>query len=417
MDNPTSAFMGPGSSPYTTAGGTWNWNNTTGGAQFTPTPPAKTGALPGTVTAPTTPSSAGTSTVNSVFSSNLPTGGLINTGGAGYGGLGYIGSRIMQRYGGGSPLQTTAAAPPNISPAPAAPDYSNLQNLQAQVERKSALQKAMQDYNNLYASTQAQGQQGANTAAAAYASAQQAAGVNPSAAGVVRAQSMLPVFSQLGQIRTQQDTTRLQATNQADTLAAQIASTIGNLQSGYSKTLADYNMGLTQTNAQMNEFNAGQANQMAQFGADYNLRYQQWLAQLKAMQAPQPLPINRGYITNSGPIMGGTGSTPGNPVVLTKGLGDIPTISPQTAGGTYNYNSYGAPTMYSPTGQLPGAGLGAGYSSGYPVTPYGFGANNAYGPNGMGVGGGTGYGAGYGAGGNTSSSAGSGGFSFGASAF
>lgn len=209
------------------------------------------------------------------------------------------------------------------SDPPAAPNTAYLQSIQNQVQRKTAINSALKDYDQLYASTKAQGFQSANNAGNVYANRLLQSGVNPLASGVVAAQSKLPIYSQLAQINEQKDQTRLDATNKADSLAAQIASQIANIQLGYTKTLADYNSQQTGFNLDLQRLQSTDnlsRLQMQQQDRQFNQQLQaSQLAQSQTKRAGSQVqgqaitPGNTpGYIPDFSSITPGTGTFAGN---------------------------------------------------------------------------------------------------------
>lgn len=243
-----------------------------------------------------------------------------------------------------SSLYSDPATKVNFNPTDLSPILSGqrdssvlgLQSLQKKVQQQSAIRKALSDYDALYASTKATGFQAADNAGTTYANRLMQAGVNPTASGVVTAQSKLPVYSALAQINQQKSATRLDAVQKADALAAQIASTIGSIQLNYSKTLADYNTSLNAQHLNAGEFNAQQRMTGRTSDRSYALQAQQLrdqeAAQAAALAAsgnsngiPNITPdYSPGYITNSGPLIPDSNTTNINPnVSVGRGNGTI----------------------------------------------------------------------------------------------
>lgn len=108
-----------------------------------------------------------------------------------------------------------------------------------------------------------QGQQAANNAASQYAAAAQQAGGSTLGAGVVKAQSMMPVFSANASLHTQAANVAAQNSQAAASLAANVASTIGNLRQSYLNTLANYTTSQQQLGLQTYEATQNVASQAA----------------------------------------------------------------------------------------------------------------------------------------------------------
>lgn len=207
-----------------------------------------------------------------------------------------------------------------FGPAPDPIDTSRLQALQNQVQRQAGIKSAMKDYDALAASTQAQGFQAANNAGASYGNRLMQAGINPTSAGVVAAQSKMPVYQQLAAIEKEKSTTRLDAINKSQSLAAQIAAQIAQIQLGYTKTLADYNMQQSQYEFDTSKFNLASAEDRRRYDQDYALKLASLngggvglggsgsKAGLPAITGGASMDYFPGYITNSGPIIPARGN-------------------------------------------------------------------------------------------------------------
>lgn len=212
---------------------------------------------------------------------------------------------------------TPIFTPPPVTfkppPAPKPPSTAQLQALLYNSQRQQSLNKAMADYDALSSSTKAQGFQAADNAGTSYANRLMQSGINATSAGVVSAQSKLPVYSQLATINTQKDQTQLDAVNRSQSLAAQIAAQIAQIQLGYTKTLADYNSQQTGYNLDLQKFNSNLASQNSEFSSDSA----QKAAEFAATQAQQNYQFgvtnqskiqslnpnaNRSYIPDQGPI-------------------------------------------------------------------------------------------------------------------
>lgn len=90
------------------------------------------------------------------------------------------------------------------------------------------------------------GNQAANNAASEYANRASQSGGSALGAGVVKAQSLMPVLSQNAQLRTDAADVAAKAHQDAASLASQIAGTIGNLRTSYLSTLTGYAQGQQQ---------------------------------------------------------------------------------------------------------------------------------------------------------------------------
>lgn len=130
------------------------------------------------------------------------------------------------------------------------------------------------------------GMQAANNAASQYAAAAQQAGGSTLGAGVVKAQSMMPVYAANAGLRTEAANVAAQNSQAAAGLAANVASTIGNLRQSYLNTLAGYTTSQQQLGLQTYEATQNVASQAAnrQLQAA-SIAAQQQQAQVAAAQA------------------------------------------------------------------------------------------------------------------------------------
>jgi hypothetical protein len=110
------------------------------------------------------------------------------------------------------------------------------------------------------------GTQAANSAAQEYATRNAQTGGNASATGVVKAQSLLPVYQQNTAARQQLAGTQAQYGAQAINLQSQIASTLASLNTQYAGTLANY---MTQQRAQ--NIQQATSNQSTELAANNSL--------------------------------------------------------------------------------------------------------------------------------------------------
>lgn len=223
----------------------------------------------------------------------------------------------------------TQAAMPHIGAAPAAPDLSSLTGILGRVQRGDQIRAAMKDYDALYASTQAEGFQAAEGAGNQYASRLMQAGINPTSTGAVKAQARLGVYKNLDEITKEKSATRLDAINKSQSLQAQIAAQIASIRQSYSATLADFNLKSAGLELNLNEFNAGQRNQVI----SRNQQQSQFEAEMAARYASMGLgPDGRTPLVGKG--KGGskvTSFTPGY-------IGDMSPINGTTINGSLNPN-------------------------------------------------------------------------------
>ncbi len=110
--------------------------------------------------------------------------------------------------------------------------------------------------NNSIAQNTASGNQAANNAAREYTNRAAQSGGSALGAGVVKAQSLLPVMSGNNQLRTQAADIAAEAHQKAASLSSQIASTLGQLRTSYLGTLADFSAKQQGMAIQNNQFNA-----------------------------------------------------------------------------------------------------------------------------------------------------------------
>jgi len=110
--------------------------------------------------------------------------------------------------------------------------------------------------NNSIAQNTASGNQAANNAAREYTNRAAQSGGSSLGAGVVKAQSLLPVMSSNNQLQTQAADIAAKAHQDAASLSSQIANTIGQLRQSYLGTLADFSTKQQGMAIQNNQFNA-----------------------------------------------------------------------------------------------------------------------------------------------------------------
>lgn len=149
-----------------------------------------------------------------------------------------------------------------------------------------------------------QGNQTANNAASQYANAAMQSGGSTLGAGVVKAQSMLPVMQQNAELRTQGADIAAQSHEEAASLAGQIAGTIGQLRQSYLNSLTQYSQGqqqlaLSQYQAQQNVANNAAQNRLGYAQQQSNLF--QSLLGAQAQQATQNQQAQQVTNTTKGP--------------------------------------------------------------------------------------------------------------------
>lgn len=213
------------------------------------------------------------------------------------------------------------AVRPNIPAPPTAPNLSNLQGILSNVQRNTGIKKAMQDYDALFAATQASGFQAADSSGSIYDQRLAQAGINPTSGGAVRAQAKMGVYKELEGITKEKSTTRLDAINKSQSLQASIAAQIASIRQAYSSTLADYNIRAAGLDFDLNKFNAGQSARRYSEGRTFDMQERELNARMEAMgldsngrasssgnsgKSGSGGPMNDfypGYIPNSGPVM------------------------------------------------------------------------------------------------------------------
>lgn len=154
-------------------------------------------------------------------------------------------------------------------PAWLQPNYGELQHQYQNVPsdyQNNVINPLRQNFQNTLSYNTTLGTQAANSASQEYATRAQQAGGSSQAAGVVRAQSLLPVFQQNSQARQQEAGTEASYASQAIGLQASLASQLAQLRTSYAGTLANY---LTQQRGQ--DISQAQANQSASLSANNSL--------------------------------------------------------------------------------------------------------------------------------------------------
>lgn len=169
-------------------------------------------------------------------------------------------------------------------------DFSRLENFSRVDDIDTAIANSAKDYDELAASTQAMGFQGAAAAAKQYSGRLLQQGINPVAAGVVEAQSRLPVYQQLASIKKDKNAATLDATTKAASIQADIEKTLGNLRLGYANTIADYNYRQSTTNLETRKLNQSQQN------SDRDFTLQQGGLDLQRRKLDQDAEMNRAQI-------------------------------------------------------------------------------------------------------------------------
>lgn len=141
--------------------------------------------------------------------------------------------------------------------------------------------------NNAIGYNTAAGGQAANNAASEYASRAAQSGASSLGAGVVKAQSMMPVLQQNAALKTEAADVAAKAHQEAANLASQVASTIGQLRTSYLQTLTGF-VG-QQQGLQLDTFKANQG--VASDAA--NRQYQYASLQEQARQANQTAALQK----------------------------------------------------------------------------------------------------------------------------
>lgn len=111
--------------------------------------------------------------------------------------------------------------------------------------------------NNAIGYNTSAGTQAANNAATEYSNRASQSGASGMGAGVVKAQAMMPMFSQNAALKIDAADTAAKAHREGTALASQIASTIADLRTSYLSTMTGY--GLGQQNLALDKYKAEQA--------------------------------------------------------------------------------------------------------------------------------------------------------------
>lgn len=165
------------------------------------------------------------------------------------------------------PVSVGQATASNV-PQWLAPDTSTLQNQYNNVpsEFQGVIAPLRSAYQNTINYNTTLGTQAANSASQEYANRAAQAGGSSQAAGVVKAQSLLPVYQQNSQAMQQEAGTEASYGAQAINLQTQIASTLAQLNTSYAATLANY---VTQQRGQ--DISQASTNQQASLSANNSL--------------------------------------------------------------------------------------------------------------------------------------------------
>ncbi len=141
---------------------------------------------------------------------------------------------------------------------PTNPDQNLTELLQSYAGVNSAFDPSGQvtARNNSIAQNTASGNQAANNAAREYANRAAQSGGSSLGAGVVKAQSLLPVMSSNNQLRTQAADVAAEAHQKAASLSSQIATTLSQLRTSYLGTLSDFAAKQQGMAMQNNQFNS-----------------------------------------------------------------------------------------------------------------------------------------------------------------
>ncbi len=135
-------------------------------------------------------------------------------------------------------------------------------------------------FQNRINTDQAFGNQAATNAGAEFASRTAAEGGDPSLAGLVRAQALLPVLQHSGELQSQLADKTLQAKQGQGQLTATVAEALGNLRTNYLKGLVDYT-GKIQDIQSVNQQNTQRLNEQ---GREFDLGHSLDLSKLTLQQ-------------------------------------------------------------------------------------------------------------------------------------
>ena len=134
--------------------------------------------------------------------------------------------------------------------------YGNIQNTY-----NSTLANQVNARNNAISYQTSAGTQAANNAASEYAARAQQEGGSTLGAGVVKAQSMLPVYAANAGLRTEAADLAAKTHQEALGLSMQVGNTIAGLRQNYLKSLADFAQGQQSLQQQQNQMISSNWNQ------------------------------------------------------------------------------------------------------------------------------------------------------------
>lgn len=141
----------------------------------------------------------------------------------------------------GSSTEFSSSSSAPLSP-PTAPDFSELEDQLTMIPSRFSPARATASYDRAIEGTQAITGQLANNAANIYAQRQMRLGINPVAAGAVRAQTQLAGNRQVNDMKLERDKYQQEVKGQAASLSAQISANLAQLRESYSRTLAEFNI-------------------------------------------------------------------------------------------------------------------------------------------------------------------------------
>ncbi len=157
--------------------------------------------------------------------------------------------------------------------------------------------KQVNKRKNLIAYNTSAGGQAANNAATEYANRAAQSGASALGAGVVKAQSMMPVMAQNASLKTEAADLAAKSHQEAISLAATIGSTIAGLRQDHLKSLTNYAAGQQGMFLQNSQFNRGL--QEDRYKTDSNLELQE--RQLAMQNEEQKRLAAQGLLAAEGP--------------------------------------------------------------------------------------------------------------------
>ena len=200
--------------------------------------------------------------------------------------------------GGLAALQTPTSAPQLPSWLSSNPDSNLTELLQTYGGVNNAYDPSAQvaARNNAIGNNTSMGTQAANNAATEYANRAAQSGGNALGAGVVKAQSMMPVMASNNKLQTDAADVAAKAHQEAATLSSQIAANIGQLRQGYLSTLTDYATKTANTNLGYATQRAG----LYQHAMTTGIQAQNNALEAAKATLKQPFQMNQGNTYTSG---------------------------------------------------------------------------------------------------------------------